>query len=553
MNAAQTIHAPVVSAESAAPINKWILYSLFTTLTNVNFDDSRLLVEVAEGIAARQRARLLFDAACRAKHLNADAEAKKLGLSNNFYATAALPSTTTSDAVGVLTQWSRTSRCAVDVRRAEAVAANTPSNNVDIIGLQELSVYAIKGVAAYAVHTDMLNGLDNDSSASVSRELVSILSTISSDSSTVDSLLGAVMACGALNLKVMELLDAANRQYGIPTPFKVNCKPVKGKCILVSGHDLKDLEEILKAADKNGVNVYTHGEMLPAHSYPKLRAFKSLVGNYGGPWQLQKYEFGAFPGAIVMTSNCLVEPLKSYKGRIFTRGPTGFDGITHLPTQDYSAVIEAAKQAPGFTDDAEENKLASREDVWVGFGRETIMSVADKVIQGVKDGKIGRFYYIGGCDGSETERSYFSDLAASLPNDTVILTAGCGKFRVNRLPVAKQTIELSGGFKLPRVLDMGQCNDSYAGIKVAEALCGAFNLKHPNELPLSFAVSWFEQKAVAILTTLLHLGIKNVHIGPNLPAFVTPNMLNIIVSKFNLQGTDSKNVAGDVKKMQAGQ
>jgi len=342
---------------------------------------------------------------------------------------------------------------------------------------------------------------------------------------------------------VMEMLDDANTSaYGHPTPHNVSCVPKPGKAILVSGHDLHDLEQILKQTQGTGINVYTHGEMLPAHGYPKLRAFPNLAGHFGGPWQLQKMEFAQFPGPIVMTSNCLVEPRKSYKQRIFTRQVTGWPGVTHLKTDDYSAVIKSAQEEEGFT---EEDSKGKPSYLMTGFARNTVMSVAGTIIEAVKAGKISRFFVIGGCDGSEGERNYFKELALATPGDSIILTLGCGKYRINKLELGNLP-----GTQIPRVLDMGQCNDAYSAITVAVALAKAFNTD-VNSLPLSFAVSWFEQKAVAVLLTLLHLGIKNIRLGPHLPGFATPNMLKILSSTFNLGKTE--NVAADLAKMKLNQ
>jgi hydroxylamine reductase len=327
---------------------------------------------------------------------------------------------------------------------------------------------------------------------------------------------------GELNLKVMGLLDAANTgAYGHPEPTKVRVTPVKGKAVVVSGHDLKDLEELLKQTEGKGINVYTHGEMLPAHAYPGLKKYKHLVGNYGGAWQDQVREFAAFPGAILMTTNCIQKPKESYKGRIFTSGLVAWPGVRHIgPNRDFTPVIEAALAAPGFTADAAEKTIT------VGFARNAVLGVAGAVIEAVKKGAIRHFFLVGGCDGAKPGRNYYTDFAQKVPNDCVILTLACGKYRFNKLPFG----DIGG---IPRLLDVGQCNDAYSAIQIAVALADAFHCG-VNELPLSLVLSWYEQKAVAILLTLLHLGIKNIRLGPSLPAFLTPPVLQVLVEKFHV-------------------
>ena len=321
---------------------------------------------------------------------------------------------------------------------------------------------------------------------------------------------------GELNLKVMELLDTANtKNYGHPEPTKVRITSIKGKAILVSGHDLKDLEEILKQTEGKGINVYTHGEMLPCNAYPQLKKYKHLVGNYGSAWQNQQKEFNEFPGSIIMTTNCIQKPKETYTARIFTCGLVRFPGVTHIENRNFTPAIQAALQEKGFEHDEPEKFIT------IGFGHNTVMSVADKVINGVKAGKIRHFFLIGGCDGAKPGRDYYTEFAQSVPNDCVILTLACGKYRFNKLEFG----DIDG---IPRLLDIGQCNDAYSAIQIAVALAGAFKTD-VNSLPLSLILSWYEQKAVCILLTLLHLGIKNIHLGPSLPAFVTPSVLNILV------------------------
>jgi hydroxylamine reductase len=319
----------------------------------------------------------------------------------------------------------------------------------------------------------------------------------------------------------MGLLDAAHTgAYGHPEPTAVRVTPVAGKAILVSGHDLKDLAELLAQTAGKGVNIYTHGEMLPAHAYPELKKHPHLVGNYGGAWQQQRKEFDAFGGAILMTTNCLQKPTDAYKGRIFTSGLVAWPGVTHVADRDFTPVIEAALAAEGFAEDEPEKTIT------VGFGHNAVMGVAGKVVEAVKSGAIRHFFLIGGCDGAKPGRNYYTELAQAVPDDCVILTLACGKYRFNKLDFG----DIGG---IPRLLDVGQCNDAYSAIQIAAALAEAFDTD-VNSLPLSLILSWYEQKAVAILLTLLHLGIRNIRIGPSLPAFVTPPVLDVLVKTFNI-------------------
>jgi len=327
---------------------------------------------------------------------------------------------------------------------------------------------------------------------------------------------------GQKNLHVMELLDAANTgTYGHPVPTPVRIFPKKGKAILVSGHDLLDLHELLVQTEGKGIQIYTHGEMLPAHGYPELHKFPHLAGNYGGAWQDQQKEFDAFPGAILMTTNCIQKPRESYKGRIFTTGLVAWPGVPHVTRKDFSPVIEAALAAPGFPEDGDDKTIL------VGFARNAVLGAASKVVELVKSGKIRHFFLIGGCDGAKSGRNYYTEFAQKAPKDTLILTLACGKYRFNKLDFG----DIEG---LPRFLDCGQCNDAYSAIQIAVALAQAFNTD-VNSLPLSLILSWYEQKAVCILLTLLSLGIKNIRLGPSLPAFVSPEALQVLVDKFNIQ------------------
>lgn len=395
-----------------------------------------------------------------------------------------------------------------------------------MIGLRNLILYGLKGTAAYANHAYVLGKESDD----VYKGMLGQLNFLASRPTDINALLESAMAVGTLNFSVMEMLDAAGTErFGHPEPTQVRTTPIKGKCILVSGHDMVDLEAILKQTEGKGINVYTHGEMLPATAYPELKKYTHLVGNYGTAWQNQKSEFANFPGAVVMTSNCLMDPFENkYEGRIFTSGPVGWPGVTHIKDHDFTPVIEAALAQPGFDVDHIERYITN------GFAHNTVMSVADKVIDGVKQGAIKHFFVIGGCDGASPGRNYYTDFAENTPDDSIILTLGCGKYRFND----QQFGDIGG---IPRLLDVGQCNDTYSALKIALALAEAFECG-VNDLPLSLIISWFEQKAAAVLLTLLSLGITNIHLGPTLPAFLTPNLLDVLVDKFQLTPT------GDAKQ-----
>ena len=475
-------------------VDTFILEALFTTVTNVNFDAARIEKMVWKSAEIRDQARQMYLSACL-----------KAGKSPESFNG---PSTwqPAKDSAGLLEQAEKISILA----RRDVLGA-------DITGLQELLAYGVKGTAAYADHA-MILGMEDDS---IHGYLQEALCYLANPNPTVDTLLSLNLRCGEANLKVMELLDKAHTQaYGNPVPTPVKIEPVKGKAILVSGHDLKDLEVLLQQTEGKGINIYTHGEMLPAHAYPKLKAYQHLAGNYGGAWQDQKVEFAQFPGSILMTTNCIQEPTPEYKDRIFTCGLVAWPGVQHIANRDFTPVIEAAIKAPGFAQDG------SGKTILTGFGHAAVLGVADKVIDAVKSGAIKRFFLIGGCDGAKTGRDYFTEFAEQVPQDCVILTLACGKYRFNKLEFGA-----IGG--IPRLLDMGQCNDAYSAIQVAVALSKVFNCG-VNDLPLSLIISWYEQKAVAVLLTLLYLGIKNIRLGPSLPAFVTPAVLNVLVDKFNI-------------------
>jgi hydroxylamine reductase len=392
-----------------------------------------------------------------------------------------------------------------------------PTIDLDLHSLHWLLTYGIKGVAAYTYHAYILGKKDDKVFDFIHQGLAATLDK----SLSANDFVGLAMKCGEINIRAMELLDAGNTEtYGHPVPTRVPLGAKKGKAILVSGHDLKDLEDILRQSEGKGIYVYTHGEMLPAHGYPKLKKYPHFYGHYGTAWQNQQREFPAFPGAILMTTNCIQKPLENYKGNIFTSGPVGWPGIRHIASRDFSPVIEKALVMPGFQADKEGKYVT------VGFGRNAVLSVADKIIEAVKKGHIKRFLLVGGCDGAKPGRSYYTEFVEKAPRDTVVLTLACGKFRFFDKDLG--TID-----DIPRLLDMGQCNDAYSAVKVAQALAEGFNVPI-NDLPLSLVLSWYEQKAVAILLSLLYLGIKNIRIGPSLPAFITPNILKVLVEKFNI-------------------
>ncbi len=475
-------------------IDRFVVESLFTTVTNVNFDVESLVGLVRSADAVRARAKHLYETACSAKGV-------------------------TPEQPEGPAQFALAATREELVRQGEKVGVEERLQRFgsDAGGLQELAFYGLKGLAAYAEHAAVLDVQDDGVYAFVHETL----SFLASDPGDVNALVGCSLKVGEVNLKVMEMLDTANTgHYGHPEPTQVRVTPIKGKCILVSGHDLHDLDLLLQQTEGKGINVYTHGEMLPCLAYPGLKKYKHLVGNYGGAWQDQAREFDAFPGAILMTTNCIQKPRLSYSGRIFTSGLVQWPGVTHIADHDFTTVIEAALDAPGFAEDEAPQMIT------IGFGRNAVMSVAGQVIDAVKAGKIRRFFLIGGCDGAKPGRDYYTDLATSVPDDCVILTLACGKFRFNKLDFG----DIGG---IPRLLDVGQCNDAYSAIQIAVALAGAFECG-VNDLPLSFVLSWYEQKAVVILLTLLHLGIKNMRIGPSLPAFIGPNVLNVLVEKFGL-------------------
>ncbi|MGM3160425.1 hydroxylamine reductase [Dickeya undicola] len=467
--------------------------AFFATLTNVNFDSPRIIGYAREAINLRQglatRCRLL-DAAITVDHPMAELQLA-------------------GDDIPTLLQ--QAAMFALDKDKAAI--------GEDIHGLRMLCLYGLKGAAAYMEHAHVL-GQHDDALYADFHAFMAWLGTAPTD---VDTLLGNALAIGKMNFGVMAILDQGETSaYGHPQPTQVNVRPVAGKAILISGHDLKDLRMLLEQTEGTGINIYTHGEMLPAHGYPELKKFAHLVGNYGSGWQNQQSEFAKFPGPILMTSNCIIDPnVGQYTDRIWTRSIVGWPGAQHLEGDDFSAVIAQAQQLPGFPYSEIEHLIT------VGFGRQTLLNAADTVIDLVASKKLRHVFLVGGCDGSRTERSYYTDFARSVPQDCLIMTLACGKYRFNKLDFG--TLE-----GLPRLLDVGQCNDAYSAIMLAVNLaeklgCGV------NDLPLSLVLSWFEQKAIVILLTLLALGVKNIYTGPTAPGFLTPSLLAILNEKFGMR------------------
>ena len=394
--------------------------------------------------------------------------------------------------------------------------------DADVQSLQEILLYGVKGMAAYANHARRLGKTDDDVSAFIEEALFATLTNVNFD---LESLLELVLECGRKNLRVMQMLDEGHTEmFGNPEPTTVLEGSKAGPGILVTGHDMVDLYEILKQTEGTGVNVYTHGEMLPAHSYPKLKSFEHLVGHHGGPWQNQQWEFPGFPGPIVATTNCVLIPSEVYADRLFTTRITAVPGGNRITDGDFSSVIEMAKSLPALPE------TTVRESS-IGFHHSVILGLADKVLEAIKSGQIQRFYVIGGCDGAEAGRNYYTELAKAAPDESIILTLGCGKYRIR-----DEDYGDIGG--IPRLLDMGQCNDAYGAVQVATGLANALNCG-VNDLPLEIVLSWFEQKAVAVLLTLLALDIKGIRLGPVPPAFVTPNVFKILQSKFDLKLIES--------------
>ena len=464
-------------------VNRFINEGVFSTLTNVDFDPARFQVLINQAVAHREAIKA------------------KAGVNVDSPAATFAPAATLE---GLVAQGEQHGI-------AEALEAHE-----DLRSLKQILIYGLKGVAAYADHAAILGHEDESVYEFVQRALVASLEKLG-----VDELVGLCMECGTANLKAMEILDAANTgTYGHPVPTEVPLGPKKGKAILVSGHDLKDLGLLLEQTAGKDINIYTHGEMLPCHGYPELKKHAHFHGHYGTAWQNQQKEFAEFPGAILMTTNCIQKPVESYHGNIYTTGLVGWPGVTHVG-KDFSEVIDKALAMPGFAADEDKGSVLT------GFARNAVLGVADKVIAAVKSGDIRHFFLVAGCDGAKPGRNYYTEFVEKVPTDCIVLTLACGKFRF----FDKKLGDIGG---IPRLLDIGQCNDAYSAIQIASALAGAFNCG-VNDLPLSMVLSWYEQKAVAILLTLLSLGIKGIRLGPTLPAFITPTVLNVLVENFDIK------------------
>ena len=473
--------------EIPAAIDRLITTNLFMTITNANFDDDRFIDRINETLSSRDE---LFE------QLHDDT-----GLSDaaSWQYRTAEERTLKADKVGVL-----------------------DTGNEDLRSLRELTLYGLKGMAAYNKHANVLGYADTAIDAFLQKALAKTLD----DSLSTDDLTSLVLETGSFGVKVMALLDTANTStYGNPEITKVELGVRNNPAILISGHDLRDLEMLLEQTANTGVDVYTHSEMLPAHYYPAFKKYAHFAGNYGNAWWKQKEEFEAFNGPILLTTNCLVPPKESYKDRIYTTGSVGFSGCKHIDgeigeTKDFSAIIEHAKKCPPPT------PLESGELVG-GFAHHQVLALADKVVDAVKSGAIKKFVVMAGCDGRSPARNYYTDFAKTLPQDTVILTAGCAKYKYNKLPLG----DIGG---IPRVLDAGQCNDSYSLALIALKLKEVFGLDDINQLPIVYNIAWYEQKAVIVLLALLSLGVKNIHLGPTLPAFLSPNVVNVLIENFGI-------------------
>ena len=485
-----------------ARMDEIFMNGIFITVTNVNFDPAAIEDHINLVYQTREKIKTAY--------LKAYQDQKGTADTRSFPKTA---------------QWVPAESREGLLQQGRAVGLlSDPGLNEDIRSLREILLYGIKGMAAYAEHAFRLGA----ASPKVTDFLYKGLAALTDTSLNADALLSLILQCGDANLTCMEILDKAHTDhYGHPVPTKVSIGYRPGPAIIVSGHDLLDLEMLLKQTEGKGVSIYTHGEMLPAHGYPKLKKYPHLAGHFGTAWQNQQNEFDKIPAVILMTTNCIQEPRPSYSDRIYTTNVVGWPGVAHISEKDgqknFSPVIEKALALKGFEDTRIEKEIL------VGFAHNAVLGVADKILDAVNAGKIRHFFLIGGCDGAKPGRNYFSQFAESVPQDCVILTLACGKHRINRHDYG----EVAG---LPRLLDCGQCNDAYSAIVIAQALAKAFDCG-VNDLPLSLIISWYEQKAVAILLTLLFLGIKNVHLGPSLPAFISPNVLNILVEKFQIKPT----------------
>lgn len=469
--------------------DRFIIEALFITVTNVNFDE-----EVVAGWI--DKADKLIDKAC-----------DKISISRN-------------DSVPEPVSWSSKglSRKDILIEAGKHSTLNLDSNE-DIKSLMQLLIYGLRGLAAYAEHAAVLGATNNTIFNFITDSLASLLR----NDLTIEELTAMNMKCGEVNITCMSILNKAHiENFGTPEPTEVSNGTINGPAIVVSGHDLYMFNKLLEQCDKEGVNVYTHGEMLPAHGYPKLKEHKSLVGHFGTAWQNQQKEFDNQPCAFIFNTNCVQEPKESYKSQLYTTSVVGWPGCKNIDNYDFSEVIQKAKDLGGFED-------SEGVTLMTGFGHDAVLSHAETIVGGVKSGAIKHFFLVGGCDGAKPGRNYYTDLVENTPEDTVVLTLACGKFRFNHLQ--KQLGNIAG---IPRLLDVGQCNDAYSAVQIALALADAFECS-VNELPLNIILSWYEQKAVVVLLSLLHLGIKGIRLGPSLPAFISPNILNFLVENFDIK------------------
>jgi hydroxylamine reductase len=470
-------------------VGPFIAKALFATLTNVDFDAQRI----------------------------ADLVKKTVGLRDDLKSKVSAAGGKGDVSTGPATFKPESTVDAMAAQGEKLGSLLADDQNEDLRSLKHIVLFGIKGAAAYADHAQILGQSDDD----VYKFFEEALANIARTDLGLNDWVGLALKTGEVNIRAMELLDAGNTgKYGHPVPTKVSLGTKAGKAILVSGHDLYDLEALLKQTEGKGINVYTHGEMLPTHGYPELKKYPHFYGHYGTAWQNQQKEFSEFPGAILMTTNCISRVQPTYQENIFTAGLVGYPGVTHITNQDFSPVIAKALSMPGFSESS------NGKSVMVGFGRNAVMGVAGTVIEAVKAKNIRHFFLVAGCDGAKPGRNYYTEFVEKVPKDCVVLTLACGKFRF----FDKDLGDIGG---IPRLLDIGQCNDAYSAVAIAKALAGAFGVG-VNELPLSMVLSWYEQKACAILLSLFALGIKNIRLGPTLPAFVTPNVLDVLVKNFNV-------------------
>jgi len=493
----------------------FIVDGMFATITNVNFDENRFEEMIEEGIKLRDEYRKKFEKAYEKE--------------NGEEFSGNLPE---------MAVWTPENKDDLYTKAQEVGVLNT--ENEDIRSLRELMTYGLKGVSAYLSHARTLGYEDEE----IYDFLQKGLAATTDDSLSVDDLIGMVMKTGETGVKTMALLDEANTDtYGHPEPTEVNIGVNDRPGILVSGHDLRDFKELLEQTKGEGIDIYTHGEMLPANSYPEFKKYDHFIGNYGNSWWKQDEEFEKFNGPVLMTTNCLTPPKDSYKNRVYTTDVVGYPGLSHIEdrddfsdTKDFSKIVEHAKKCDS-PEQLEEGSIPG------GFAHNSVLSIADKVIEAIQAGKIKRFVVMAGCDGRFSSRNYYKDVAEELPEDTIILTAGCAKYRYNKLDLG----DIDG---IPRVLDAGQCNDSYSLVVIAQKLAEAMDIDDINELPISYDIAWYEQKAVTVLLALLSLGVKGIRLGPTLPAFVSDNVLNVLVDKFDIKPIGD--VKEDVEAMMAG-